>query len=527
MSDLTLSVTSAASLGETPVSQQETTISPRPLHPLLSVDGLSKFFPNICALQGLQLQLGAGEVLAVVGENGAGKSTLLKVLVGEYDADEGCARLDGEVMPRLDPLSVRQRGFRLVRQEPEIVPHLSVAENIYLNELPGRLGLVHHAELRRRAAALLAQWKLERHVSLDALGISLSPAQRHIVEIARALKPGVRVIAFDEPTSSLTEDETQALFELIRMLKASGLGIIYVSHRLREIMVISDRIAVLRDGQLAGLLDTPRTNTRQVVQLMVGRDLSQNVVRGQYVRDEVVLQVQGLHSPWHEELNFEIRAGEIVGFGGLVGAGRSELAKIIFGALAHQRGQILMEGRALHLRSPRDAIAARIGFAPEDRKGEGLILVRSVLENAALAVLTRLARLGVLRQQDVTEQVAPMIAMLEVKTPSLHQEVGKLSGGNQQKVVLARWLSARPRLLILDEPTRAVDVGTKLEIYALIDRLAREGVAIMLISSELPELLALSDRILVMAAGRLSPSIAKAEASETLILDHALGKYLH
>ncbi len=355
------------------------------------------------------------------------------------------------------------------------------------------------------------------------MGERLSPAQKHIVEILRALKPGVKVVAFDEPTSSLTSDETERLFQLIRRLKQQRLGVVYVTHRLHEVMAIADRVAVLRDGRLVGALATAETSQSQIVRMMVGRDLGAGFRREPSVRDEVVLEVSGLASRWHRDIGFTIRSGEILGFAGLVGAGRTELAKVIFGEYPKSAGSIRMLGRPLNPRSPADAIAASIGFAPEDRKGEGLILVRSVMENASLAVFSALSRWGVLRAQTMSDAVAPLIAGLEIKTPSLEQEVGKLSGGNQQKVVLARWLAAKPKLLILDEPTRAVDVGAKAEIYRLIDQLARQGIAILLISSEMPELLALSDRIVVMQDGRLHGPIARGEATEENVLKLALG----
>jgi ABC-type sugar transport system ATPase subunit len=505
---------------------------PRPLFPepilmpapLLSIDAVGKAFPNVRALADLSFSVDSGEVVAFVGENGAGKSTLLKILSGDYTLDEGAVVLDGGNLGRLDPAAARVAGFRLVRQEPEIVPHVSVAENIFVGELPARRGVVDKALLRRDAEALLADVGLADFINPEAMGDTLSPAQRHIVEIARALKPGVRVIAFDEPTSSLTAEETERLFALIRRLRDRGLGVIYVSHRLNEVMAISDRIVVLRDGRLVGIERTAETTPDTIVRMMVGRDLSYGFARTETTREDVVLEVNNLSSRWHDDVSFTIRAGEILGFAGLVGAGRTELAKVVFGEFPHRSGDIRVGGTPLHLRSPADGIRASMGFAPEDRKGEGLILVRSVLENASMAVYRSLSRLGVLSERRLVDTVTPLVARLDIKTPGLDQDVGKLSGGNQQKVVLARWLAAKPRLLILDEPTRAVDVGAKAEIYRLIDNLARSGIAIMLISSEMPELLALADRIVVMRGRRLSPPIEKADATEELILAEALGR---
>jgi L-arabinose transport system ATP-binding protein len=491
---------------------------------ILEIAGVSKAFPNVRALSNLSLSVGRGEVVAFVGENGAGKSTLLKILSGDYRADTGTITLDGQDISSVDPRGARRAGLRLVRQEPEIVPHVTAAENIFLGELPRRGGTVDMRAMRRNTVELFERGGFTGFLSPNDMGDRLSPAQKHVIEITRALKPGVKVVAFDEPTSSLTAEETARLFALIRRLKQDGLGIIYVTHRLHEVMEISDRVAVLRDGHLMGVMPTAETSQETIVRMMVGRDLAKGFERAETTRPEVVLEVSGVDSIWHRDVGFSIRAGEILGFAGLVGAGRTELAKIIFGEYPRETGTVRVLGRAVPQGSPAKAIRANIGFAPEDRKGEGLILVRSVIENASLAVFSSLARWGVLRSRMMVDTVAPLIASLEIKTPSLEQEVGKLSGGNQQKVVLARWLAAKPRVLILDEPTRAVDVGAKAEIYRLIDELARNGMAIMLISSEMPELLALSDRIVVMHGGRLSAPVEKSTATEESILKLALGQ---
>jgi L-arabinose transport system ATP-binding protein len=493
--------------------------------PILAVFGVGKSFPGVRALADVSLEVASGEVVALVGENGAGKSTLLKILSGDYQLDEGTVRLGGAEVSHASPLEARRAGFRLVRQEPEIVPYISAAENVFVGEYPCRsLGRVDHRAMREAMAGQLARYGFAGLVDPLAAGSSLSPAQTHIVEIVAALKPGVKVVAFDEPTSSLTSDEVERLFGLIRKLRAEGLGLIYVSHRLKEVLAISDRVVVLKDGRVTGNLVTAATNEDEIVRLMVGRELVHDFRREETTRDAVVLEVRGLSSRWHRDVDFSIRAGEILGFGGLVGAGRTELAKVIFGEYSRSAGTIRIAGHERHIRSPADAIASDIGFAPENRKAEGLILVRSVIENASMAVYRRLSRWGVLSDRRMIEKVAPVIRALDVKTPSMEQEVGKLSGGNQQKVVLSRWLAAGPKLLILDEPTRAVDVGAKAEIYRLIDRLARDGMAIMLISSEMSELLALSDRIVVMQNGQLSPVIEKKDATEEMIVSHALGK---
>lgn len=491
---------------------------------ILEIRDVGKSFPGVKALSGLSMDVNRGEVVAFVGENGAGKSTLLKILSGDYQLDEGQVVLDGIEATHASPLEAREAGFRLVRQEPEIVPHISVAENIFVGELP-RLpgGRVDFRATRQTATEMLKRYGFWGLIDLDMPGRSLSPAQMHIVEIMRALKEGAKVIAFDEPTSSLTHEETERLFELIRQLKDDGLGIIYVSHRLHEVMEIADRVVVLKDGVPTGNLAIAETTEQEIVGLMVGRELEGGFQREETTRDEVVLEVENLSSRWHDNISFTIRAGEIVGFAGLVGAGRTELAKVLFGEYEKTGGVVRIAGKETRIKSPSDAIAANIGFAPEDRKGEGLILVRSVLENASMAVYSALSRFGILRNKQMVEAVTPFIERLEIKTPSLTQEVGKLSGGNQQKVVLARWLAASPKLLILDEPTRAVDVGAKAEIYRLMDSLAKEGIAIMMISSEMPELLAMSDRIIVMNDRKISAPIEKEDATEEAIVNMALG----
>lgn len=490
--------------------------------PILQVANIDKAFPNVRALSDVSLEVYGGEVVAFMGENGAGKSTLLKILSGDYHADTGTVTLDGEPVRFYGPKDARTAGIRVIYQEPEIIPHITVAENVFVGELPKRRGFVDFRELRRRTNKALQDYGFEGFVDADALGSSLSPAQRHIVEILRALKPGLKVLALDEPTSSLTDDEAALLFKLVGQLREQGIGIIYVSHRLHEIMQIADRIAVLRDGKLVGVRQAADTTESEIVAMMVGRTLTDLFTRDHAIRDQVVLQVANLSSRWHHDISFEIRAGEVLGLAGLIGAGRTELAKVLFGEYERDGGTVSINDKALVTHHPSDAIAAGIGLAPEDRRGEGLVLVRSVLENTVLAILSRLSRFGIVSPSVMTSTGAPLIGKLEVKTPSLDQEVGKLSGGNQQKVVLARWLAARPAVLILDEPTRGIDVGAKAEIYRLIDELASGGIAILLISSEMPELLGLADRILVMRGGTIAGELSRQEASEEAILRLAM-----
>lgn len=489
----------------------------------LQIRNVSKGFPNVQALQDVSLDIRAGEILAFMGENGAGKSTLLKIINGDYQPDDGTLTLDGARLAFGSPRDAHKAGIRVIYQEPEIIPGVGVAENIWVGELPRRFGLIDRRQMEADVRRSLAEYGFADLLPMNLLGDQLSSAQRQIVEILRALKSGVRVLALDEPTSSLTDEEVERLFTLVRRLRDEGVAIIYVSHRIKEILRLCDRVAILRDGRLIAVKPAAELNDAEIVRLMVGRDLS-DVFRSREGggAGREVLRVEGINSNWHRDVSFHINAGEVVGFGGLVGAGRSELAKVVFGELPKQSGTVVLDGKQVTIRRPDDAIAKGIGFAPEDRKREGLVLIRSVLENASLAILRRLSVLHFVRRSAERALVTGYVEKLRVRTPSVDQEVGKLSGGNQQKVVLARWLAAKPKVLILDEPTRGIDVGAKAEIYRLVEELAQQGLGIMFISSELPELLGLADRIYVMQNGRITGELPAAEASEEAVLALAM-----
>jgi L-arabinose transport system ATP-binding protein len=488
----------------------------------LEIRNVSKAFPNVQALSDVSLDVRPGEILAFMGENGAGKSTLLKIINGDYQPDSGTLTIDGERLSFSNPRAAHKAGIRVIYQEPEIIPGVDVAENIWAGELPKRFGLFSRSKLDHEVRRSLAQYGFEDVVPMHSLGEELSSAQRQLVEIMRALKSGVRVLALDEPTSSLADEEVDRLFTLVRRLRDEGVAIIYVSHRIKEILRLCDRVAILRDGQLVAVRPAAELSDGEIVRLMVGRELSEFIQRRRAGTDREVLRVTGLQSNWHQDVSFHINAGEVVGFSGLIGAGRTELAKVIFGELPKNGGSIVLDGQETTIRRPDDAIAKGIGFAPEDRKREGLVLIRSVLENASLAILRRLSRFHFVRRGLERSIASEYIETLRVRTPSLEQEVGKLSGGNQQKVVLARWLAAKPKVLILDEPTRGIDVGAKAEIYRLIDDLANQGLGIMFISSELPEILGLSDRIYVLQAGRITGELSAAEATEEAVLKLAM-----
>jgi len=488
----------------------------------LAARGISKSFGVVKAVRSVDLELRAGEVTAIMGENGAGKSTLLKILTGDYLPDEGVLELAGTEVHFTDPRQSRVAGLRVIAQEPEILQHVSVAENIYIGALSREGLLFNKRSTYARARADLSRFGFDKVIRPETLGSDLSPAQRQVVEIMRALVDEPTVICFDEPTSSLGDEESAILFALIRRLRDEGIAIGYVSHRMAEIFQLADRITVLRDGASVGTKLTSETNHDELVRMMVGRDLSQFFHREPVAPGEVVLELSGVTNEHVTDIDLSVRAGEVVGIAGLVGAGRSELMKTIVGDLRVSSGQISVEGVPQTFRAPADAVRAGIGFAPEERKAEALVLQRSVRDNISLARLKSLSRWIFIDSSKERALASTYIDRLRIRTPSPEQLVGKLSGGNQQKVVLARWLATSPKLLVLDEPTRGVDVGAKAEIYAIIDELAHAGVAVLVVSSELPEVLGLADRICVMAGGRIVGQMNRAEATEESILALAM-----
>lgn len=489
---------------------------------MLGVAHLSKRFDPVQALDDVTLDFPGGTVTALLGENGAGKSTLVRIIDGEHLPDAGQVLLGGSPVGLHSPADARRLGIRIIPQEPEIVPHVSVAENVYIGAL-SRGFFFRRAELRERVAADIARLGFSHMLSPGTLGRSLTPAQRQLVEILRALTTAARVIAFDEPTSSLSEHEVTALFTLIRRLRDDGLAIIYVSHRLAEIFQIADRVAVLRDGKLVGVVPAASTNEREVVSMMVGRDLSSMFARTHVATATEVLAVQALTTDEVADVSLTVHAGEVVALAGLVGAGRSEFCRALAGDLPIRSGVIKVDGAVVRLKHPWQAIKAGIVYAPEERKAQALLLGQSVRHNIVLAVLSRLRRFRFVRGAAERSLATEYVARLNVRTPTIEQLVGKLSGGNQQKVVLARWLARNPRVLMLDEPTRGIDVGAKAEIYQIIAGLAQAGMAILVVSSELPEVLGLADRIVVMASGRVTGTLDRAEATEEAILNLAMG----
>ncbi|WUW20085.1 sugar ABC transporter ATP-binding protein [Streptomyces sp. NBC_01463] len=499
---------------------------PRAAHPFpLGVSGVTKRFGPVQALGGVTLEFPAGQITALMGENGAGKSTLLKILTGDHQPTEGSVVVNGEPIALDSPARARAAGIRIIPQEPEIIPHISVAENVYAGALPRTRGrMLDRAGLNRRIKADLDRLGFAHVLDPALLGSQLTPAQRQLVEIMRALTGGTtaRLIAFDEPTSSLSEHEVDALFTLIRRLRDEGIALVYVSHRMQEIFRLADRVAVLRDGSLIGVQDAGATDEGELVRRMVGRDLSAAFVRQRVAVDRLVLDVQNLTTDDVTGISLQVRAGEVVGLAGLIGAGRSELALALAGDVPIRSGSVTLDGTPLRSGRPGEVIGAGLGLAPEERKAQALFLRQSVKDNTSLVVLDRLRRFRFVRRAAERRLAQEYTDRLRVRAPSIDHEVGKLSGGNQQKVVLARWLARRPKVLVLDEPTRGIDVGAKAEIYKIIADLAAEGVALLVISSELPELLGLADRVVVMQGGRITGELDRGEATEESILQLAM-----
>ncbi|MDX6210883.1 MAG: L-arabinose transport system ATP-binding protein [Frankiales bacterium] len=486
------------------------------------LEGVAKMFGPVAALEGVTLDLRAGEVLALVGENGAGKSTLLQLLSGDHRPDSGRLLVDGVPVDFRSPADARRAGVRVISQEPEIIPHVSVAENVCVGAMPLRGPFVDRRRLLADVEAAIARLGFTGIIEAGTPGRLLSPPQRALVEIMRAFTGTVRMVAFDEPTSSLSAREVTALFALIARLRADGVAVVYVSHRMPEIFEVADRVAVLRDGVLVGVRDLRSTSEAEIVQMMVGRDLSSMFERSSRRAAEVVLRLRGVSSADVAAVDLDVHAGEVVVLAGLVGAGRTVLARAIVGDLPIRSGTVSVRGREVRLRSPVDGLRAGIALAPEERKADALLLRRSVRDNVSLAVLGQLQRMRFMRARAEQLLVSRYVRQLNVRTPSMDTEVRKLSGGNQQKLVLARWLARQPAVLILDEPTRGVDVSAKSEIYAIIDTLAAQGVAILVISSELPEVLGLADRVVVMRTGRVVGELSRAEATEASVLALAM-----
>jgi ribose transport system ATP-binding protein len=506
---------------------------------LLEAGGIEKSFPGVRALSGVGLRVRAGRLVALLGENGAGKSTLMNILAGVFPPDAGVVRLDGRPVSFASPLEAQTHGIGIVFQELSLIPYLSVAENVFLGREPRTAaGLIDHRRLIADTAAVLA--RIDLKVAPTALIADLRVGQQQLVEIARAMSADARILILDEPTSSLSAHEVEVLFGVIADLKKRGVGIVYITHKFDELAHICDDVTIFRDGRVVGEGRFADLTREAIVRLMAGRPVGASLADARSPRasasdaptknpellhaEAVSLPGEGVGRPFLvEQVSLTLHRGEVLGIFGLVGAGRTELLETLFGLHPDRAtGRLCIEGRAVKFSSPADAIAAGLALAPEDRKRDGLVLPMSVAANASLASLDRTLRGGFVSEARETAHVTPYIERFRVKTPSLGQLIVNLSGGNQQKVILAKWLATGPKILLLDEPTRGIDVNAKREIYAFIDELAGLGLGLIVVSSELPEVLALADRVLVMCEGRQTAEFARADATPERVLHAAL-----
>ncbi|MEJ4043701.1 MULTISPECIES: sugar ABC transporter ATP-binding protein [unclassified Erwinia] len=487
----------------------------------LEAEGISKFFPGVKALSNVSLRVKPGTVHALMGENGAGKSTLMKCLIGIYRPDEGQIRIKGEPVQFTDTLDALRSGISMIHQELNLVPHMTVAENIWLGREPMKLGFVDHGKLNRLTKDLLV--KLNIRLRPDQMVGDLSIASQQMVEIAKAVSWNSDIVIMDEPTSALTETEVSHLFAIIRDLREQGKAIIYISHKMDEIFAITDEVSVFRDGTWVASDLTSSYSRQSLITQMVGRELTQLFPKFDANIGEDVLTVRNLtRKGVFHDVSFNVRRGEILGVAGLVGAGRSEVMESLFGMTSIDSGEILIDGVPTTIESPASAIDKGLAFLTEDRKKSGLFLVLSVMENMSIVKMTNYsAKAGFVNHGDMAKDCLEQIRKLNIKTPTMDQIINNLSGGNQQKVLIARWLLAQPKILILDEPTRGIDVGAKAEIYRLISELASRGVAIIMVSSELPEILGMSDRVMVMHGGRITGILNKEDADQETILSLA------
>ena len=493
---------------------------------LLRVTSLGKRFPGVIALEDVNLKLDAAEVLAVIGENGAGKSTLMKILAGIQPPDSGTISIDGQETPIRSVEMAIENGICLIHQELNLCQNLSVAANIFMGREPNRWGFIDQQRIQEEAAKVLEQVGL--NLPPNALVESLTIGQQQMVEIAKAISTDARIVIMDEPTSSLSQKESESLFEIINRLKNQGVSIIYISHRLGEVELLADRVTVLRDGKNAGELCKDEINHNAMVERMVGRELANYYVRNDTITDQTVMKVSQLCTPAHPEcpVSFEVKQGEIVGIAGLVGAGRTELLTTLFGITPALDGEIQIGGASCEIPNSETAIRQGLGLVPEDRKLQGVVLEMSIRANTSLATLKSMSPLGFIDSKAEVSLAEAMKSRLSTRAPHIEQPVKFLSGGNQQKVVIAKWLAMEPRILLMDEPTRGVDVGAKQEIYRLMDELAQTGVSILFVSSDMEEVLGMADRIIVMHEGRIGGELTKPQFSEESVMQLATGGHV-
>jgi len=491
---------------------------------LLRLQDVSKAYGGVRALRGVSFDLRPGEIHALVGENGAGKSTLVRILTGAVEADSGTVEIEGRRVEHADPVAMRALGVAPISQQPALLPDLTVAENVAMGlERGGPWRRIDWPGRRERARQLLA--RVGAAIDVDAPAHGLRMAEQQLVEVARALGADARILLMDEPTAALTDREAERLFELMRGLRAHGVGVVYISHRLEEVTSLADRVSVLRDGELVATREMAEVDRSELIRLMVGREIQAIFPKRTVPRGDVVLAAEGLgcRASGIHGVSFDVRAGEIVGFAGLVGAGRTELARVLFGLTPADEGVIRLRGSAARITAPAEAVRLGLAYLPEDRRRHGVIAEMSIAANTTLAALRAITRAGFLDFAAEREIATSYLHRFAIKAPSIDAAVATLSGGNQQKVALARWLATWPSVLVLDEPTQGVDVGAKAEIHGLIVDLAAQGLAILLISSELPEILGMSDRVVVMRAGTIAGSLDGSAATPEEIMTLALG----
>lgn len=488
----------------------------------LEFRNICKNFSGVPALSDISFSAKGGEVLALVGENGAGKSTLLKILNGDYQPSSGHYLLDGKEEQFLTPFDAIEAGIGLIYQERQMFDELSVAENIFVGRLPLRRGLIDFTELENQAKSLIREFNLPLSPSEKVKNLSV--AMQQMVEIMKVYSRDPKVIAFDEPTACLSDKEAEVLFDLIEKLRKQGLIVIYVSHRMNEVFRLSDKIVVLKDGKFIACHNTQETNEVRLVNQMVGRTVESMFEQAgrKSVGEETILSVEGLNGKKFRDINFELRQGEILGFFGLVGAGRTEVMRAIFGVDAIDSGEIRWYGRTQKIDSTETAISLGIAYCSEDRKNQGIIPLSSVKDNISLVILKNLCRWGFIQRKKEEQFAEKNINKFNIKTSSIQKRIYQLSGGNQQKVLLARWMAMNPKVLILDEPTKGIDVGAKIEIYRMIYDIANQGISVIVVSSELPEVIGLSDRVIVMRNKRIVGEINRKDANEEVILQHAM-----
>ncbi|MCP1144401.1 sugar ABC transporter ATP-binding protein [Lysinibacillus endophyticus] len=491
---------------------------------MIEMRGISKSFSGNAVLKDVQFDLANGEIHALMGENGAGKSTMMKILSGIYTKDQGEIKVDGQVVNFKSPKDAEKLGIIVIHQELNILPDLTVAQNLFLGkELTyGKTGILKTKQMEKEAAELLK--KLGLDVNPRTRTGDLSVGKQQIIEITKAIASDAKYIVMDEPTAALTDREIETLFKTIRELKAKGISFVYISHRMEEIFAICDRITILRDGQYVGVRKIPKTTFDEIVAMMVGRELGERFPERNCPIGETKLEVRNLTvNGVFKDVSFSVRKGEVLGVAGLMGAGRTEVAQTIFGYRKANSGEILIDGKPVSIKSPIDAMKHRIGFVTEDRKTQGLVLDFSIQENISLANLEKCSSSGIMNKQKELSMVHQYIEDLKIRTSGPEQSAKSLSGGNQQKVVIAKWLGTNPEILILDEPTRGVDIGAKKEIYHIINKLAESGVAIIVISSELPEVIGISDRVIVMREGLLTGEVTKEQMTQENIMHFATG----